>query len=113
MNLLHKFCVHFGYSTPRQLHLWWLRIFRQSYVVKMRLSREGICTHKDCALLCCSNCPWLIKKGDLFFCKNYENAPLGCKDFPIDNKKLAEMNKALLAKGLSECGFYWKPKKEV
>jgi hypothetical protein len=111
MSLLYRACAHFGLSTPRQLRLWWLRIFRQTYVVQMRLKKKGECSHQNCATICCNGCPWLIKKGNLFFCKDYENAPINCREFPIDKVELERMNKILITKNLPKCNYYWEQAK--
>jgi len=110
-KFIYRICIHFGFSTPHQLRLWYLRIFKQSYVVKMRLSRKGKCTQSGCALICCKNCPWLEHRGRLFFCKDHENAPMGCKEFPIDKKELDIRNKQLSRVAFGQCGFYWEEKK--
>ena len=100
---VYRFCAHFGLSTPRQLKLWYYRIFRQSYLVRKRLTRLGKCNHGVCARdYCCKGCDWLIEKNGEWFCKDYANAPIGCKEFPINEKERDIM------KG---CTYYWKNEK--
>lgn len=111
-RLFNRACIHFGFSTTRQLRMWWLLIFRHTYVVRKLLTRKGKCTHGECAKLFCGACEWLVEKDGKYYCKNYENAPMECRLYPIDERVLEIRNKECREKGIPECGFYWEKTKK-
>ena len=104
---VYRACAHFGFSTPRQLRMYWLMIFRHTYFVQKQLTRKGKCTNAECATVCCGKCEWLIEKDGKWLCKDYANAPIECHIYPVDEKVLEIRNKQCKELGLPECGLYW------
>ena len=85
-----------------------MKTFMQTYLVRQRLTRKGKCHNGECARdHCCKNCDWLIEKDGKWFCKDFEHAPQECKDFPLFEKELENIQ----VKG--KCGFYWQKNRRV
>ncbi|MCE2438255.1 MAG: hypothetical protein J4F39_02395 [Candidatus Latescibacteria bacterium] len=66
--------------------------FRKSYVAEQATLLEGECNRcgNCCEIL--FKCPFLVKQDDGFsVCSIYENRPLQCNAFPIDERCLADV----------------------
>ena len=66
--------------------------FRKSYVAEQATLLMGECNRcgNCCEIL--FKCPFLVKQDDGFsVCSIYENRPLQCNAFPIDEKCLADV----------------------
>ena len=75
-------------------------------MVRKQLTRKGKCT-PDCPLIvkCCGSCPWYVKQKGVWHCKDYANAPLECRLFPIDEYERRRIGK--------ECSFFWEGEESV